>query len=203
MKSNCIEKDELRSRMREWRDHQLSEEEYRRKSRALCDVLIDEGLIQSDDVLLGYAPIRHEVDLLPLYRELPESVRLALPRVEGPDLGLYGVLDRSGLIRSLAENRVGESFEHGDHDILEPDPQRSTKVSVDELDSLLVPGLLFDAVGRRIGYGSGYYDRLLSDLPDSARRIGVCFARQVSQNGLPEEPHDQRVDFVVTEEGIQ
>jgi 5-formyltetrahydrofolate cyclo-ligase len=189
--------------VREWRDEVLPEDEHHQKSHELCEILLQENMIGEDELLLGFAPIRKEVDLLPLYRQLSESVRMALPRVERSTLGLYGVEDRSRLVRSLEDDQPAEGFNRGEHEIIEPDPERSTEVVPSQLDSILVPGLVFDREGRRIGYGSGYYDRLLSTVPDRTGRIGVCFEEQVVRNELPEEPHDERVDHVVTEEGIQ
>lgn len=65
---------------------------------------------------------------------------------------------------------------------------------------IVVPGLAFDADGARIGYGGGYYDRLLQAQPDGGRltSAGVCFDFQL-QPSLPQEEWDRRVDFVVTE----
>ncbi len=201
--SKDLEKDNLRSRMRKWRDQTLPEDKHRQKSSRICERLLRQNLIGEDDLLLGYAPIRGEVDLLFLYRQLPESVRLALPRVEGSTLGLYEVKDRSGLARSLEEDKVQEGFVRGHYSIIEPDPDCFTSVYSTQLDSILVPGLVFDRDGRRIGYGSGYYDRLLSSVSYTTRRIGICFEEQIVQEELPENPHDERVDSVVTEGGIQ
>lgn len=66
---------------------------------------------------------------------------------------------------------------------------------------MVVPGLAFDASGGRIGYGAGYYDRLLQLSVaggGSLTSAGVCFDFQV-QPALPQEPWDRQVDFVVTE----
>ena len=59
----------------------------------------------------------------------------------------------------------------------------------------LIPGVAFDAAGRRLGRGRGYYDRFLRQLP-CARRVGVCFPFQRVAE-VPAEPHDVSVDEVV------
>ena len=67
-----------------------------------------------------------------------------------------------------------------------------------ELALVLVPALCYDRQGFRLGFGGGYYDRWLEGY--SGVRIGLCRER-VLQDRLPTEPHDQRVDWVVTERG--
>ena len=64
----------------------------------------------------------------------------------------------------------------------------------------LVPGLTFDAAGRRIGYGGGYYDRFLAFYP--GHKVGLCRSLQLSCAELPHDATDVSVDFVVTEAGI-
>lgn len=71
-------------------------------------------------------------------------------------------------------------------------------------DVLLVPMLAFDAGGYRLGYGGGFYDITLAALRASGplRAIGVAFAGQEVE-ALPREPHDQRLDGLVTENGFR
>jgi 5-formyltetrahydrofolate cyclo-ligase len=73
---------------------------------------------------------------------------------------------------------------------------RSTR----DLDAILVPGLVFDLCGNRIGQGGGWYDRVLAGAP-SQLKIGVAFDFQLAKD-LPHEPHDQRMDLVVTEKRV-
>ena len=68
-----------------------------------------------------------------------------------------------------------------------------------ELDLVVVPGLAFTADGRRLGQGGGHYDRFLPRLRAGCVTIGAAFAEQLVDD-LPTEPHDRRVDHVVTDE---
>jgi 5-formyltetrahydrofolate cyclo-ligase len=68
-----------------------------------------------------------------------------------------------------------------------------------------VPLLAFDAQGRRLGYGGGYYDRTLEKLRQERRgvvAVGVAFSAQEAQD-LPEEEFDARLDWIVTEKGAR
>lgn len=66
------------------------------------------------------------------------------------------------------------------------------------IDWVLVPGVAFDGDGHRIGYGGGYYDRLLPLLRRDARRVAGAFELQLVAN-VPAAPHDITVDAIVTE----
>ena len=69
------------------------------------------------------------------------------------------------------------------------------------IEAVLVPGLAFDRLGRRLGRGGGHYDRLLPRLPAACLRIGVCFQGQL-RDTVPAEAWDQGVDAVATEAGV-
>lgn len=68
-------------------------------------------------------------------------------------------------------------------------------------DVVLVPGLAFTADGERLGQGGGWYDRFLTDVRSDCVAIGVGFHEQILA-GLPTEPHDVRLDGVVTDAGV-
>lgn len=76
-----------------------------------------------------------------------------------------------------------------------------TTLPPEQLDVIVLPGVGFDHDGRRIGQAGGYYDRLLAGLSRRIVRIGWAFAVQFVQR-LPEEPHDERVQLLVTELGV-
>jgi 5-formyltetrahydrofolate cyclo-ligase len=67
-----------------------------------------------------------------------------------------------------------------------------------DLDVVGVPGIAFDRHGRRIGYGGGYYDRFLGDLP--AFTAGIAFAVQLLDRDLPAGRFDRSIDAIVTED---
>ena len=64
----------------------------------------------------------------------------------------------------------------------------------------LVPGLVFDGMGHRIGYGGGYYDRFLAFYPGD--KIGLARTTMLSSNPLPTDGHDVAVDFIATEGAV-
>jgi len=84
----------------------------------------------------------------------------------------------------------------GNMGILEPRHEVIRPVRADKMDAWLVPGLAFDEHGNRLGRGMGYFDRLLC----GARgvKIGLAYDFQLMEE-VPSEPHDVRLDFIVTE----
>lgn len=87
-----------------------------------------------------------------------------------------------------------KDLSQGAYGILEP----REKLIVNDADIIIVPGIAFDKRGNRIGYGEGYYDRLLSKL--KAIKIALAYDFQVLEK-LPEEEHDIKMDMIVTEKG--
>lgn len=125
-----------------------------------------------------------EIDLSAAIRDLlARGVAVAAPRWDGASYCLARV---RGL--SAGDLRKGPM---GILEPLDPCPVAPADVSV-----WLVPGLAFTRDGRRLGYGGGWYDRLMAAADGRAERIGIAYAFQIL-DGLPDEPHDIRLTSVV------
>jgi 5-formyltetrahydrofolate cyclo-ligase len=137
-------------------------------------------------VVALYAPTGAEVDTAPIATlALAAGKRVAYPRiVEGARALVFAACDAAALVPGVLGTRAP--------------PAELACATVDELDLVVVPGVAFDAEGRRLGRGGGYYDATLALLPRGAARLGVAFEIQVVP-AVPEEPHDVRLDGVVTE----
>ena len=83
----------------------------------------------------------------------------------------------------------------------EPDDTAFT-VDAADIDIVLVPGLVFDISGERLGRGKGYYDRFLASLPRSTARIGVTTDDSIVE-AVPTDVYDQRVGWLATESGVR
>jgi len=82
-----------------------------------------------------------------------------------------------------------------------PEPSRdSTKIHVNDLNMIIVPGVAFDLWGRRLGYGKGYYDRTLIDI-NKESLVGLAYGFQVL-SCIPTELEDKGVGLLITEKGI-
>jgi len=105
-----------------------------------------------------------------------------------------------------------ESLSHGSYGLIEPDPLKAARFELDDRlpDTVFVPGLAFDYEGGRLGYGGGYYDRFRDTIEAVATMqsvpvppwIGMGFNIQWVDR-VPMEPHDARLDGVITESGLK
>ncbi len=84
---------------------------------------------------------------------------------------------------------------------LVPDPSRCRVVPVNGIEIALIPGLVFDEKGARIGLGNGHYDKLLPRLPATTRKVSLAFEDQIIQQ-IPKGSIDRYVDIIITEERI-
>jgi 5-formyltetrahydrofolate cyclo-ligase len=133
-----------------------------------------------------FQPINDEPDTLPLLAALARN---------GFQTALPVTMSRAApLIFRLW--RPGEATRRGALNITEPLPSAE---AVDP-DLLFVPLACFDRRGHRIGYGAGHYDRSLASLRAKGPVTSVGIAYSVSEApSIPDEPHDQRLDFILTE----
>jgi 5-formyltetrahydrofolate cyclo-ligase len=83
--------------------------------------------------------------------------------------------------------------------ILEPNPERCEKMLAEDIEFVLVPGVAFDARCNRLGYGGGFYDRLLEDIGPFASLVAPAFSVQIVER-VPIEEHDIPLNVIVTEE---
>jgi len=137
--------------------------------------------------LLLTLPFRSEWDTMPLVRmALGAGKRVAVPRVNAATrmLELYVIADP---VRDIGSGHQG---------IPEPLPHCGV-VDPQAVDWVLVPGVTFDRRGGRLGYGGGYYDRLLPLLASRTPRIVGAFDMQIVER-VPTGPHDVTIDLIVT-----
>jgi 5-formyltetrahydrofolate cyclo-ligase len=139
--------------------------------------------VASARTILAYAATPEEIDPGPAVEALrSRGVVIALPRVTGPQ--------RLTLHRVDADTTLFK----GAFGVLEP-PEESPTVPLEDIDVAIVPGVTFDDACHRIGYGGGYYDRLLGTM--SGVSVGLAFDGQVFTD-VPYEDHDVCVDVLVT-----
>ncbi len=132
-----------------------------------------------------YLATGDELDVSPFIRALlARGSRVFAPAWNGRDYSLAPLvsLDAADLVE-------------GPFGVLEP--RSRAFVAPSEITLWLVPGLAFSRAGARLGYGGGWYDRLLAEANPTARRVGCAYAFQILPD-LPTEPHDQRLDDIVS-----
>ncbi len=130
-----------------------------------------------------------------LYQPLPDEPDVTALRFE-----VESFLTRTPRRGELTVHPFEDPMERHHLGFLQP-RESARKVDPTEIDVALVPGVLFDAQGVRLGRGSGHFDRLLARLRPDALRIGVVPAELVVDR-LPLEAHDVTMTHLATEEGV-
>lgn len=96
------------------------------------------------------------------------------------------------------EMRSYDELENVYMDLFEPRMDATQLITSDQIDLIIVPGLVFDRRGYRIGYGGGYYDRYLQTY--QGLKISLAYSFQTTDT-LPHEEFDIPVDHIITEDG--
>ena len=155
-------------------------------SRRLAEVFASSIPILPGAVVSAYFAIGDEADPAPLLELLrARGHRIALPRVVGRGKPLDFHLFAAGA--KLVPGGFGLSEPNRDWPKIDP-------------DVLAVPLLAFDALGYRVGYGAGFYDRTLERLRASKPVIAAGYAFSVQEFAqVPHDANDQRLDWMATE----
>ncbi|WP_448571062.1 5-formyltetrahydrofolate cyclo-ligase [Trichothermofontia sp.] len=162
----------------------LSVEEWQQKSQDICEHLRSSPWFQQATTILAYFSIRQEPDLMPLITAYPDR-RWGFSRCLGNDLLWHTWSPGAPLIT-------------GQYGIAEP-LATTHRLTPAEVDLILVPAVACDHRGYRLGYGGGYYDRLLAD-PDwhPQPTIGLVFDFAYVPK-LPIDPWDRPLHAICTE----
>jgi 5-formyltetrahydrofolate cyclo-ligase len=137
--------------------------------------------------VLIYYPFRSEIDTtVIIVKALTDGKRVILPRVSGKVLELFYVRD------------IKKDLKPGTFGIIEPCSDSCDPAKYTDPDIVVVPGVGFDRQKNRLGYGGGFYDRLLPKLSKNIQKIALCFQVQIIDS-IPSFAHDVRVDKVISE----
>lgn len=172
-------KQELREAMRQ-RRREIPAKRRLEAERGAIDKLL--AAAASHRYVLSYASFGEEFSTKELNLLLEEEGKLLLPRISGGRLHIYHLTDSAV---QFVKNAYG---------IPEPCPEQCAEVEPARAALALVPGLAFDREGHRLGYGGGYYDRLLFTLPASSLAYGVGFREQLLEEPLPTHAGDVALD---------
>lgn len=164
------------------------------KSRNIQTLLTDHPVVTTADHLFIYVDFRSEVETMDFIRQLIKA---------GKTISVPVTLLEESRLLAVQLTDPDTQLEPGCYDIPEPTAERIAQATVDPatIDTVLIPGSVFDTGGGRLGYGGGYYDRFLTESAPQAARVGVAFELQLVDK-VPMEPHDQYMDLLVTEQQI-
>lgn len=152
----------------------------------ILDTLIARAEYNNARCICIYASLPEEVDTRQLLEHsFSIRKRVVVPRVDRQTIHLYRISSPDDL-------------SPGSFGISEP-KQACPEVSVSSIDGFIVPGIAFDRQGYRLGWGKGYYDKLLATV--SAQKVGLAYDVQIVA-GLPREKYDIPMDVIISEKEI-
>ena len=181
----------LRSQAKKKRDA-LSAAQRARASAVICAQLCALPETAAAQSLFVYCAFRSEVDTAPLWPLLQGQGKVLCVPLTLPE--------NREMLPLVLDNRA--DLRPGAFGIPAPPYQKELIFPADRLDMVILPGLLFDRAGNRLGYGGGFYDRFLAHRASQALRVGLGFACQLADEPvrLPAEPHDMRLDILITDQ---
>lgn len=184
-------KDWLRKELLSKRDG-LSEEEIEAKSEMIKKRLFGLKEFKEARFIFFYAAFRNEVRTENMIKEaLQSGKRVALPVVSKK---------RDRLLISELKD-YDKELAPGFYNIPEQKEKYQRLKLLNEIDLVILPGVGFDEKGNRLGYGGGFYDRLLSETDHRVTLIGLAYETQITPE-IHRSTHDVRVDKIVTEKRV-
>lgn len=164
---------------------ELSSIEISKRSAMIVKVLRGLDEIREATTIMAYVAFGGEADINGFWQaEMEQGKTIVLPRIREK---------RLEPVRFLG----WDSMQIGNFGIQEP---LGEPFPFEEIEAVLVPGLVFDRQGNRLGFGKGYYDRFLPQLPPTAFFCGIAYDFQVVEDTFP-TPYDVKLHEVVTEQG--
>ena len=185
LKQTGLYKKELRKIIQNKRDN--LQIRYRKKiSKIIAEKFLDTVYYTNSSNILIYYPFRSEVDVTIIIKEaLKDKKNITLPRISNRRLKLFYV------------NDLEKQLEKGTYGIMEPTAALCRPAKISDIDLAVVPGVGFDKNLNRLGYGGGFYDKLLLNIPDTVKKIALCFDIQVVDR-IPVSKNDIKVDLLIT-----
>ncbi len=187
MIATITEKDEKKTARQEMnrKRNAMPEAEAESKSAAIMKNLVKMTEYKKAKAVMFYAAKGNEVRTREIIEAaLKEGKTVLLPITN---------MERKEIEAAVIEN-YGSDLKEGAFGVMEPKQKRAFDEA--QISAIIVPGVAFDIEGHRLGYGLGFYDKLLRRL--DAARIGLAYDFQVIDK-LPRESHDEKMDMIVTE----
>tara|TARA_Y100000310_G_C20594468_1_gene769770 strand:+ start:433 stop:1002 length:570 start_codon:yes stop_codon:yes gene_type:complete len=170
----------------------FSKEEIKEKSSEIKEKLYSLNEFKKAKNIMLYVSFNNEVDTQEMIKELliNKEKNIVVPYVV-----------KNNPILQLSELKNFNELAAKTFGILEPKENYIREFNHKKLDLIILPGIVFDQNGHRIGYGYGYYDRFLKKLDKKVKKIGIAFEFQLVDE-IAEEKHDVPVDVIITERRV-
>ena len=189
---NRVNIKELKSQIRtEYKEKRksISAEEKQKRDQEICKRFLALSSYRYADTILLYSPLKNEIDTYAIAKDaFAKGKKVAYPRcIEGNEMVYHYVTNENCL-------------SSGKYGIMEPNEELPLYVPQNLGHTICVlPAIVYDKEGYRLGYGKGYYDRFLSAFKGT--KAGLIYSDFIIDN-IPHGKFDLASDFVVTEKGV-
>lgn len=159
------------------------------KSWIAQENLFNSNFFSNSKVIGVYYPIHNEVQTFRIInKSLSVKKKVCLPKLQDDDILFFPITN----LKDLTTGR---------YNIKEPSTNQNTGCY--EIDVVIIPGIVFDRYGYRIGYGKGYYDRFLNRFSkENIISVGLAYDFQIVSDPILHEKHDVKLNFLVTNRNI-
>ncbi len=155
-------------------------------SKKICKNFENTPQFKKSKSILFYVPIKNEVDIFPLIKKYLNKKTVTLPYLNGKNCITPKKINS---LKDIEKRKFG---------IMEP-KNECENVPLKKLDIIIVPGIVFDKKGHRLGFGFGCYDKFLKKT--KGLKAGLAYSFQIFEE-LPKEKHDEKVDMLINEKEV-
>ena len=171
----------------------LTEEELEKKYDTIEQKLFEFANFMESQLTFLYTPLNSKII------QTEEIIRKTLHIEKGVVLPVFTDAKNSFLLYKISD--FDRDLVLNADGILEPDPGKCKKISLEEVDIAIIPGLAFDDKGGRVGFGNNYYTKLITKLPETCRKVAIAYEEQMVDQ-VHMESRKYTLDIIITDERI-
>jgi len=170
----------------------LSEEELAETYKEIEHKLFEFANFMEAQLAFLYTPVSNEIPTEGI-------IKKALQIEKGLALPVF--TDAKNAINLYKISNYNKDLVSSNNDILEPNIERCKKISLEEVDIAIIPGLAFDDKGGRVGFGNNYYTKMITKLPETCRKVSLAYEEQIVDQ-IQMESRKFTVDIIITDKRV-
>ncbi len=170
----------------------LSEEELAQKYKRIEHKLFEFANFMEAQLAFLYTPVSNEIPT-------EEIIKKALQIEKGLALPVF--TDAKNTINLYKISNYNKDLVLSANDIWEPNTERCKKITLEDVDIAIIPGLAFDDKGGRVGFGNNYYTKMITKLPETCRKVSLAYEEQVVDQ-IQMESRKYTVDIIITDKRV-
>jgi len=170
----------------------FSKEELLEKQKKIDHKLFTFANFMEAQLAFLYTPINNEIPTESIIKKALQIEKL---------VALPVFTDAKNAINLYKINNYTKDLVTSTKDILEPNIEKCKKISLEEVDIAVIPGLAFDDKGGRIGFGNNFYNKLITKLPETCRKVSLAYEEQIVDQ-IQMESRKFTVDIIITDKRV-